>query len=74
MASEVPTNDRHALVTCELFTFKRIFTFKPPCIIKNKGVTFRKSAKVPDKFKDLTFMNFSHIVRCIFSLNLFDNF
>lgn len=28
MASEVPTNDINALVTCRLFTFKRIFTLK----------------------------------------------
>ena len=32
MASEVPTNELNALVTCELPFFKRVFTLEPPYI------------------------------------------
>ena len=44
MVSEVSTNELSALVTCELFTFKKIFTLKPHNIT-NKGIAY----KVPNK-------------------------
>ena len=47
MASEVPTNDKYVLVTCGLFTLKRIFTLKPRNTRSKKEVTY----KVPRKFK-----------------------
>lgn len=42
MASEVPTNELNALVTCGLFTFKRIFTLE--------AHKLQLTHKVPNKF------------------------
>ena len=45
VASEVPTNDIYGLVTCGLFTIKRIFTLKPRNI-RNK----KKGGGLPLKY------------------------
>lgn len=48
MASEVPTCELDALVTCGSSFFERIFTLEP-CI---KGVTHKVPIKVNNNFKD----------------------
>jgi hypothetical protein len=59
MASEVPTHELNALVTCELFIFKRIFTLD--------AHKLQLTLKVPNKF----LMNFPLIVCCIEKLSSF---
>ena len=53
MVSEVHTSEFNALVTCEFFMFKRLFTLEVP----NKQLTLKVSSKF--------ILKFSLIVCCI---------